>query len=61
LEIVYNQFVFVPRQLSADLQRYVFKRKALMQEIEDRDAQQLKKNLPAMTRLLDLLDSLMLP
>jgi hypothetical protein len=45
-EIVHNQFFVVPRQLSADLQRYVFKRKALMQQIEDRDIQQLKNNPP---------------
>ena len=45
-EIAHNQFFLVPRQLSADLQRYLFKRKALMQQIEDRDLQQLKKNPP---------------
>jgi hypothetical protein len=36
----------VPRQLSADLQRYLFKRKALMRQIEERDIQQLEKNPP---------------
>jgi hypothetical protein len=45
-EIVRNQFLVVPRQLSADFQRYIFKRKALMQQIEDRDIQQLEKNPP---------------
>src|SRR5437762_14267152 len=45
-EIAHNQFFVVPRQLSADLQRYLFKRKALMQQIEDRDLQQLKNNPP---------------
>jgi hypothetical protein len=45
-EIIHNQFFVVPRQLSADLQRYIFKRKALMQQIEDRDLQQLEKNPP---------------
>jgi hypothetical protein len=45
-EIVHNQFFVVPRQLSADLQRYIFNRKALMQQIEDRDLQQLEKNPP---------------
>jgi hypothetical protein len=45
-EIVHNQFFVVPRQLSANLQRYIFKRKALMQQIEDRDLQQLEKNPP---------------
>jgi hypothetical protein len=42
-QIVHNQFFVVPRQLSADLQRYIFKRKALMQQIEDRDIQQMKE------------------
>jgi hypothetical protein len=45
-EIAHNQFFVVPRQLSANLQRYLFKRKALMQQIEDRDLQQLKNNPP---------------
>ena len=45
-EIVHNQFFVVPSQLSADFQRYIFKRKALMQQIEDRDLQQLEKNPP---------------
>jgi len=36
----------VPRQLSAKLQAYLFQRKALMQQIEDRDIQQLEKNPP---------------
>jgi len=45
-EMAHNQFFVVPRQLSADLQRYLFKRKALMQQIEDRDLQQLKNNPP---------------
>jgi len=45
-EVVHNQFFVVPRQLSADLGRYVFKRKKLMQQIEQRDIQQLEKNPP---------------
>ncbi len=45
-EIAHNQFFVVPRQLAADLHRYVFKRKALMQQIEDRDLRQLEKNPP---------------
>jgi hypothetical protein len=45
-EIVHNQFFVAPRQLSADLQRYIFKRKALMQQIEDRDLQQQRENNP---------------
>lgn len=45
-EIAHNQFFLVPRELSADLQRYLFKRKALMQQIEDRDIQQQRENNP---------------
>jgi hypothetical protein len=45
-EVVHNQFFVVPRQLSVDLQRYLFKRKSLMKQIEDRDLQQLEKNPP---------------
>jgi len=45
-EMAHNQFFVVPRQLSADLQRYLFKRKALMEQIEDRDIEQLKNNPP---------------
>ena len=43
-EIAHNQFFVVPRQLFVDLQSYLFKRKALMQQIEDRDIEQLKNN-----------------
>ena len=42
-EMVYNQFLVVPGQLTADLQRYIFKRKALTRRIEDRDLQQRKE------------------
>jgi hypothetical protein len=45
-EIIHNQFFVVPGQLSADLQRYIFNRKTLMKQIEDRDLQQLEKNPP---------------
>ena len=45
-EVAHNQVFVVPRQLSADLRRYVFKRKALMQQIEQHDIQQLEKNPP---------------
>ena len=45
-EMIHNQFFVVPRQLSAKLQAYLFRRKALMQQIEDRDLQQLKQNPP---------------
>jgi hypothetical protein len=43
-QVAYNQFFVVPRQISADLQRYLFKRKALMQQIEQKDVEQLKKD-----------------
>src|SRR5438477_478734 len=46
-EVARNQFFVVPRQLSAQLRAYLFRRKALMQQIEDRDIQQLQKNPPA--------------
>ena len=45
-EMIHNQFFVVPRQLTADLQRYFFKRKAFMHQIEERDIQQLEKNPP---------------
>ena len=43
-EAAYNQFFVVPRQISTELHAYLFRRKALMQQIEERDIQQLKKN-----------------
>jgi hypothetical protein len=45
-EVIHNQFLVVPRQFAADLRIYLFKRKALMQQIEDRDLKQLEKNPP---------------
>ena len=45
-EVAHNQAFVVPRQLSADLRRYFFKRTGLMQQIEQRDIQQLEKNPP---------------
>jgi hypothetical protein len=43
-EMVHNQFFVVPRQLTADLRVYLFKRKALMHAIEERDIQQQRDN-----------------
>jgi hypothetical protein len=43
-QVAYNQFFVVPRQISADLQRYLFKRKALTQQIEQKDIEQLNKD-----------------
>jgi hypothetical protein len=45
-EVLHNQFFVVPRQFSVELRRYLFKRKALMQQIEQRDIQQLETNQP---------------
>jgi hypothetical protein len=45
-EVAHNQFLVVPRELSADLRRYFFKRNAFMQQIEQRDIQQLEKHPP---------------
>lgn len=43
-QVAYNQFFVVPRQISTDLHRYLFKRKALMQQIEEKDVEQLQKD-----------------
>jgi glycosyltransferase involved in cell wall biosynthesis len=43
-QVAYNQLFVVPRQISADLQRYLFKRRPLMQQIEQKDVEQLKKD-----------------
>lgn len=45
-DIVQNQFLVVPRQIAANLRSYLFRRKALMQQIENRDLQQLENNPP---------------
>src|SRR6266478_4182406 len=45
-EMIHNQFFVVPRQLTSLLEAYLFKRKALMQQIEDRDIQQQRENNP---------------
>ena len=42
--VTYNQLLVVPRELSADLYHYLFKRRTLMQQIERRDIQQLEKS-----------------
>jgi hypothetical protein len=43
-EMIRNQFFVVPRQLTSPLQLHLFKRKALMHEIEERDIQQMKES-----------------
>jgi hypothetical protein len=45
-EMIRNQFVVVPRQITAQLEKYLFGRKAMMQQIEERDLEQLKENPP---------------
>jgi hypothetical protein len=42
-QVAYNQVFVVPRQISSEIQRYLFKRKALMQQIEQKDIEQLQK------------------
>jgi hypothetical protein len=46
-EMIHNQFFVVPRQLTLRLEAYLFKRKALMQQIEDRDIQQQREKDPS--------------
>jgi hypothetical protein len=43
-EAAYNQFHVVPGQISSHLRSYFFRRDDLMQQIEQRDIEQLKKN-----------------
>jgi len=43
-EAAVNQFTVVPNQLTAHLRTYLFRRRDLMKQIEDRDIEQLKKN-----------------
>jgi hypothetical protein len=45
-EMIHNQFFTVPRQITARLQSYLFRRKAMMQQIENRDIDQLHKANP---------------
>ena len=45
-QMIRNQFLVVPRQITAQLEAYLFHRKAMMQQIEQRDLEQLKENPP---------------
>ena len=45
-EVIDNQFTAVPQQLTTQLENYLFRRKALMQQIEQRDVDQMKSNPP---------------
>jgi hypothetical protein len=42
-EVTNNQFRVVPAQIVGQLRNYLFRRKRMMQDIEQRDAQQLKE------------------
>lgn len=46
-EVAHNQLFVVPRELSADLSRYLFRRKDFMRQIEDKDIKQLEKSSPS--------------
>jgi hypothetical protein len=43
-EMIHNQFVVVPREISKQLRAYVFRRNTLMRQIEQRDIEQLRKS-----------------
>ncbi|HKV26026.1 MAG TPA: hypothetical protein VJN93_15640 [Candidatus Acidoferrum sp.] len=43
-QVVRNQFFVVPRQLASQFDQYLFHRRNLMQQIENRDVEQLKTN-----------------
>ncbi|MGC2528418.1 MAG: hypothetical protein WA639_11765, partial [Candidatus Acidiferrum sp.] len=45
-QMIRNQFIVVPRQITAQFESYLFRRKALMHQIEQRDLEQLKSNPP---------------
>ena len=45
-EMARNQFSVVPRQLASQFEKYLFRRKSLMQQIERRDVNDLKQNPP---------------
>jgi hypothetical protein len=46
-QMIRNQFTLVPRQIVAQLEKYLFGRKAMMQQIEQRDLEQLKQPPPS--------------
>jgi hypothetical protein len=45
-QMIRNQFLVVPQQITTQLDTYLFRRKALMQQIEQQDVDQLKQNPP---------------
>lgn len=45
-EMIDNQFFVVPRRLTTEVQKFLFKRKALLKQIEEQDLRELNKNPP---------------
>jgi len=45
-QMIQNQFLVVPRQITMQFEKYLFGRKAMMQQIEQRDLEQLKEPSP---------------
>jgi hypothetical protein len=45
-QVVHNQFVTVPREIEGYVNRYIFHRRTLMRDIENRDIEQLKNSQP---------------
>jgi hypothetical protein len=43
-QMIRNQFLVVPRQITMQFEKYLFGRKAMMQQIEQRDLEQLKQS-----------------
>ena len=46
-QMIRNQFLVVPRQITMQFEKYLFGRKAMMQQIEQRDLEQLKQPPPS--------------
>jgi hypothetical protein len=45
-QMIRNQFLVVPREITMQFEKYLFGRKAMMEQIEQRDLEQLKQNPP---------------
>jgi hypothetical protein len=45
-QMIQNQFLVVPRQITMQFEKYLFGRKAMMQQIEQRDLEQMKQSQP---------------
>src|SRR5262249_44955436 len=43
-QVAYNQIVIVPRQLKGHMSSYIFRRRELMHQIEERDRDQLRQS-----------------